>query len=132
MRFALKHLKTVAEWWMPDKLDDNYINVIAAITVMQELAYLYNTKLKYTYQYNKHDDPKPFSAIISKPDKADEMFKSVMTERLNERFMANIGGDVWSKLHTIRESICSIIDVLISYANVDDAQMASYGAVWIC
>ena len=126
MRFALKHLKTVAEWWMPDKLDDNYINVIAAITVMQELAYLYNTKLKYTYQYNKHDDPKPFSAIISKPDKADEMFKSVMTERLNERFMANIGGDVWSKLHTIRESICSIIDVLISYANVDDAQMASY------
>ena len=126
MRFALKHLKTVAEWWMPDKLDDNYINVIAAITVMQELAYLYNTKLKYTYQYNKHDDPKPFSAIISKPDKADEMFKSVMTGRLNERFMANIGGNVWSELHTIRESICSIIDVLMSYANVDDAQMASY------
>lgn len=126
MRFALKHLKTVAEWWMPDKLDDNYINVIAAITVMQELAYLYNTKLKYTYQYNKHDDPKPFSAIISKPDKADEMFKSVMTERLNERFMANIGGDVWSKLHSIRESICSIIDILMSYVNIDDAQMASY------
>lgn len=126
IRFALKHLKTVARWWLPDKLDDNYINVVAAITVMQELAYLYNTKLKYTYQYNKHDDPKPFSAIISKPKNADEMFKSVMSERLNERFMANIGGNVWSKLYAIRKSVCKIIDVLMSYVNVDDAQMASY------
>ena len=33
-------------------LDDEKINISVAITVMQELAYLYKTKLKYTYQYN--------------------------------------------------------------------------------
>ncbi|GEM_PF-5177599 len=126
IRFALKHLKTVANWWLPDMLDDEKINISVAITVIQELAYLYKTKLKYTYQYNKHDDSKPFSAIISKPEKADDMFKSVMIERLNERFLANMGSDEWKRLHNMSKKVCEIVNILMSYTNVDDAQMASY------
>ncbi|MBO5163944.1 MAG: hypothetical protein J6B75_05790 [Ruminococcus sp.] len=127
MRFAIKHLKTAIDWWLPDMRNEEYVNVIAAVTAMQELAYLYNTKLKYEYQYNGHDDKKTFSAIIAKPETADEMVKAILSSRLHYRFLVNIGGaDCVEKLKDIRNMINDIVEALMLYHNFMDAQIASY------
>ena len=127
IRFALKHLRTVMNWWMPDKHDKTYVNIIAAVTVMQELAQIYHTKEKFTYQYNKHDDKKTFSAIIAKPESADRLAKIILVNRLNYRFVANIGGaNAVQNIQKIKSLISELVEVIMLYNNFEDAQMASY------
>lgn len=127
IRFALKHLRTVMDWWMPDKHDKTYVNIIAAVTVMQELAWIYHTKEKFTCQYNKHDDEKTFSAIIAKPESADRLAKIVIVNRLNYRFVANIGG-VYAieNIQKIKCLISELVEIIMLYNNFKDAQVASY------
>ncbi|MDE6789788.1 MAG: hypothetical protein K2J47_10785 [Ruminococcus sp.] len=127
IRFALKHLRTVMDWWIPDKHDETYVNIIAAVTVMQELAQIYHTKEKFTYQYNKHDDKKTFSAMIAKPVSADRLAKIVLVNRLHYRFVVNIGGAyAVQNIQKIKSLISELVEVIMLYNNFEDAQMASY------
>lgn len=127
IRFALKHLRNVMDWWLPDKHDKTYVNIIAAVTVMQELAQIYHTKEKFTYQYNKHDDKKTFSAMIAKPVSADRLAKIVLVNRLHYRFVVNIGGAyAVQNIQKIKSLISELVEVIMLYNNFEDAQMASY------
>jgi len=122
IRYAVKNLKAVAQWWKPEYCDETSLNLAVAITVLQELAYLRNTKKEFKGRFNRHESAKTFSAIIAKPETADEAVKSVITSQLNYRFIVNILGkkEDTELLKTIIDKLWKIFDILTMYKNIED------------
>lgn len=133
IRFALKHMKTVLKWWIPDGETDSgilynesQISVHIFITVMQELIYLSHTGQTYLNDYIGFKHANTYTSRIKNPDKIDAVGLHALINRLEFRYSVVTGQNYAHEIMIHSESlIYQIMEYILSFKNVEDMLFVS-------
>lgn len=98
VRFAVKHYMTVIDWLFDGDeerkrqyCNDDTIAFHIIIPVFQEMIFVSNKNTSYVNDYLNAKHRTTFSSIIKKPEKADEIGKSIIINRIEYRYSVFVG-----------------------------------------
>lgn len=128
VRFAVKHYMTIIDWLFDGDeerkrqyCNDDIIAFHIIIPVLQEMIFVSNKNTSYVNDYLNAKHRTTFSSIIKKPEKADEIGKPIIINRIEYRYSVFVGSKE-SQDFFVRseEKVYKIMDFLLSYKNIED------------
>ncbi|MBD5142961.1 MAG: hypothetical protein HDT22_05025, partial [Ruminococcus sp.] len=124
--FAKKYVKTIAEYWVSESHDRNYVILYEWIIVMQELMCIYKNKVEYQNRFIRHINPKvKLTAAVKNFDKTSRLPHLIILNRLTHHMLLTFGTKkLFEEKLQAEKYVMEIEKIIFSYKNIEDIQVA--------